>query len=165
MKRLAAILALVGACPAMAQPPEVVLARMAIAESGWQDLETAAAEVYVIRRRAARRGMSVTTMARAYSAAWRTRRRPWLFGLADRTRAPQGWPVGPSWRRHRPFFRRMVEHARGCLEGVVADPCADEAPDHFGGPRDAVPESWRRAECLPESRQRFWVSGAHGGEG
>lgn len=162
MTRIALALALV-ASSAAAQPAEVVLGRLCVAESGWRNLEACAAEVYVIRRRAARRGSSAADHARAYSAAWRTHRRPWLFDLADRPRAPRAWPTGPSWARYRPQWRRIVAHVRGALAGDVADPCKADAPDHFGDRyHDAARArraGWEQVCEHVSRRQLFWRSG------
>lgn len=168
MKRLAALLALVAICPSpapAATDDALWLARMCVGESGWGRLDTCAAEVGVIRRRALLHGTQVATMARAYSSALRRPRRAWVPRLLPDGPAPRGWPAA-SWPRHRARFRELLEHVSQVLRDEVTDPCADEAPTHFGGPRHIdrdLPDGWEVVDCVPGSRQRFWRRATSGG--
>jgi hypothetical protein len=140
----------------VARGDDVTLAATCVGESG-MSRDACAAEIGVLARTAARRGISVGAQAHAYSAIWRTESRPWLLELNARGTRPPSWPRA-SWTRYRGEWVAMLEHVRAVLAGEVEDPCPAAA--HFGGPMDARrmhPDQWERvcADRL-DTRQMFW---------
>jgi len=133
----------------------LTLARMCAGETGPRDLTVCAAQVGVIARRAARRGISMSTMARLYSAALRRPSRAWVPLLTGGAR-PVGFPRTASWRRYRGAFRSLEQSTQDQLAGRVDDPCP--AALHFGslhldGHRM---RAWRRVCEGLHDRQGFW---------
>jgi len=140
-------------------------ARVSVGEAGWDPATgDAAAITNVLRRRAERRGVSISRMARLYSTGHfdgaRSRRR-WIAGLTLAASRPSGWPAQLAWRGdYRARWLAMVEHVRSVLRGEVPDPCP--GADHWGGPMDdwrAERAGWARVECRSPTRNRFWRSG------
>ena len=151
------VFGLAGVCSAQLELDAREGARLCVAESGWRDHATCAAQVHVIRRRAERRGWTFRDMVHAYSAAWRTERRPWILALRDSETPPEGWPENASWAVHRPLFAGLVAVARRALTGGP-DPCFGEA-DHFGSCRlDSPAEGWKAVQCVGVRRQCFYRS-------
>lgn len=140
------------------------LARICVAEAGWEPATgDCAAIAHVILRRARRLGLRPRTMARRYSRrhfdATRTDERRWIVGRELRGAEPAGWPAGLDWREYRARWLEMVEHVRELLAGSVSDPCGGEA-DHWGAPYGvdlarARRAGWRRLDCGP-TRNAFW---------
>jgi hypothetical protein len=139
------------------------LARICVGEAGWQtDSGDCAAIVHLLTRRAGRLGLSVRTMARAYSprhTGQRPSRRPWIAQLDPSGVQPAAWPDGPSWERHRPLWLEVQAHVRAVLAGEVEDPCAGE-PDHWGARygadlRRARAAGWREVDC-GGTANAFW---------
>ena len=154
--------------PAPAHPAHVeALARICVAEAGW-DTATGdcAAIVALLARRAERLGLRPITMARAYSSrhfdARRTDARRWIADLGLRAHEPRGWPSALDWQgRYRPAWLATVAHVEALLRagGDVAAPCAGLA-DHWGAPhgadlRRALRAGWQRLDCGP-TRNAFW---------
>lgn len=140
-------------------PGDVLIsARACVGEEGFENLGACAAITSVHARRAARRGMSVGQMARAYSFALKRPQRPWVPFLRDRAQPPRHWP-NSSWSWRRPHFAALVRHVERLFRGEVSDPCEDDAPLHYGGPQDGgLGDGWDRVECV-ESRTRFYARG------
>lgn len=155
---LAAVM-LASVASASREEPGVWTARAAVGEVWFEasdDAYAAIAEVHVRRARA--RGWSTTRVARAYSAAVRGARRPWVAALnTDEGRPPPGWPRVP-WA---PRARRFA-HVLGVVRSVFAGERPEVCPEatHYGSVADGPPEGglerWELA-CAPEgTSQRFW---------
>ena len=152
-------------------PPRVALARIAVSESGWDGKRDRAAIWHVLGRRADRHGMRLTSMARAYSSRvfdpTRTDRRRWVAMLDPRHALesggrPEGFPDTLPWRNFRTRWRNILLHADAFLRSHVADPCGEDAPDHWGMSvpgsidyRRAVGAGWERVDC-GETHNAFW---------
>lgn len=134
---------------------KLTLARMVAGETGPDDLLVASAQVGVIARRAATRGVSLSTMASQYSAALRRPARPWILELADAERPPS-FPRRASWRSFRVRFRILLRHIEAQIAGDIEDPCPDAV--HFGSLRldGHRMSAWDRVCPEVHSRQAFW---------
>lgn len=155
---------------AAAQPAPVdealveALARVAVAESGWDPATgDASAIARVLIRRAARRDLPPLVLVRAYCDLHfdRSRRDPrrWIADLELDAHRPRGWPAGLAWSRYRPLWLAMLEHIRGVLRGEVADPCGGRG-DHFGSHLDdwrARRAGWTRVDCGGVTRTHVWA--------
>ena len=134
----------------------LVLAQMCAGEASPSQLGTCTAMVGVIQRTASARGVSVATQARAYSAVFRSGRRPWLLELNARGTRPEHWPRA-SWSRYRPTWMALLAHVRGVLSGEVAPVC--EESRHFGSVRldgHRMRDFARVCPELGDGRQGFW---------
>lgn len=107
---------------------DVTLAIMCAGEVHPTETEACTAMVGVVARTAAKRGLSMGTQARAYSAVFRGSR-PWLLELDAAGRRPPSWPRA-SWRRYRAEWLALLAHVRSVLAGEHADPCPTAR--HFG---------------------------------
>lgn len=141
-----------------------VLARVSVGEAGWDpSTGDAAAITHVLKRRAERRGVSVSRMARWYSTghfdASRHRRR-WVAGLTASATRPPGWPSGLPWRDgYRQRWLAMVDHVEAVLRGDVPNPCP--GADHWGAPYGIDMErarraGWHRVQCTTQTLNVFW---------
>lgn len=141
-------------------------ARVAVGEAGWDPATgDAAAITHVLRRRAERRDVSISRMARLYSTGHfdgsRSRRR-WIVGLTLAASRPSGWPAQLAWRGdYRARWLAMVEHVRSVLRGEVEDPCSGEA-DHWGSRSEQLPDihraraaGWEQLDC-GATANAFW---------
>lgn len=150
-----AAVAVLIAAPARADDA-VWLGRVAVAESGWSAPADRAAIWHVISRRAGRAGVSLATMARAYSSP--LRRGHWARGLEANGRRPAAFPARLRWSVHRPAWEAILEAARAFLRGEVADPCGGSAL-HWGDRRGdlarALSYGWRRVDC-GRTANLFW---------
>jgi hypothetical protein len=146
------------------------VARVCVAEAGW-DLRTGdcAAIAWLLRRRAARLGVSVDVLVRRYSTRHfdeeRTDARRWIVGLTlaatvDGSPAPEGWPRSLEWPPYRRALGAAHNHVRGVLVGDIGDPCRGEAA-HWGARfgddvERARRAGWRLLECSGRERNAFW---------
>ncbi len=163
---LAMILMALASAPAGAQVPtyqgarvrrgdDVVLAIMCSGERSPMHLDTCTTMIDVVARTAAQRGISVGAQARAYSAVFRVRSRPWLREPNARGARPPSWPRA-SWSRYRTTWLRLLAHVRALLRGEVEGPCA-ETPTHFGNRADGRRMgAWVQMCAHVDSRQLFW---------
>lgn len=134
----------------------LLLARIVVGEAGWHATEAdVAAHHAVLEARAERLGVSYARAARLYSprhTGVRPSRRPWIAELGPRASRPSSWPTGPSWRRHRPAWVRILKGAARAHRGELVAPCS---PDHWGGPvvdRERIERGiargyWRVVDC------------------
>lgn len=151
-----------GRAQAAPRRPVLTLAISIVAEAGFAGGDDWPAMLHTLGRRAADRRMRVDSMARAYCAVWRTERprTAWLLGLNLRADRPPAWPPGLSWAPSRARWRLALQTARAYLAGRLADPCAHDPGDHFGGPMDAPDPRWAPACSGVQTRQLYWRSGA-----
>lgn len=133
---------------------DVTLAAMCLGEAG-TDEDACTAMVGVVARTADRRGLSLGTQARAYSAIWRTESRPWLLELDRMGRRPPSWPRA-SWTRHRAAWMALLDHVQHVLTGDVEDPCP--RAEHFGSARldGHRMRAFDRVCVELHPRQAFW---------
>ena len=131
-------------------------------EIGFDNHGACTAIVGVHARRAARAGMTIGGMARAYSAAIRRPRRLWVVRLRRDGRRPETWPSAASWSAHRDRWLALLAHVDAVLRGEVEDPCGAANVMHYGGPPgvDAALRGWDQIECVEDTRQRFYARGA-----
>lgn len=140
------------------------LARVCVAEAGWEvDTRDCAAIVHVLQRRARARHVALERMVRLYSSRHfdprRTDPRRWIADLRLAAERPDGWPSHALWEHHRARWLETIEHVRDVLRGELDDPC-DGAADHWGmrhGPdlERARRAGWRLLDC-GETRNAFW---------
>ena len=120
-------------------------ARMCVGETGWTDVDACTAQIGIIARRAARRGVSFSRMAELYSRALRSPQanRRWVPHLHDAPDLPPNW-TGASWGLKRPLFANLLRHVESVLAGEVEDTCPDAS--HFGGWMDShrMRDGWVR---------------------
>lgn len=144
-------------CPVLSRADDaVILARVAVAESGWSSPRDRAAIWHVIQRRAELVGWSLGGMAKAYSSP--LKRGHWATGADASGRRPMGFPVALSWAAHRDRWRAILEEARAFLRGQVPDPCAGRAlhwGDRLGDRLRAERMGWAPVNCGP-TRNLFW---------
>lgn len=156
---------------------QLVLARAAVAECGWQlpDCHAAVWHSFDNRiRRLRRRGnlapeYGIRELARNYCTALksdpRTERQIWIQSLPTPSPSapePAGWPEDSRWDKHLPLWKGIYDRAGAFLSGSLADPC--EAPAfHFGGDMDAVgpkKQGWEKVDCgvtcTQDRCQHFW---------
>lgn len=140
------------------------LARICAAEAGWDPTTgDCAAIVHLLRRRAARRRLSVDQLARAYSSEHfdaRRERRRWVLGLTlgaalPDAPPPDGWPERLAWPPYRRAWARML----GVVRAPGADPCRGDA-EHWGmrighDLERARRAGWRMLDCGP-TLNAFW---------
>lgn len=142
---------------------DVDLARVCVGEAGWRVVDTGecAAILDVAIARSKARGVGVRRALRDYAHnhfdAARSSR-PWIAGLDVAGTEPEAWPERLDWRRYRPRWLLVIEHARKCIAGDVAPPCIGPLAA-WGGAMD----DWRaraagleRAACAPGVRNHFW---------
>ena len=135
-------------------------ARMCVGETGWADYDACTAQLGVIARRAARRGLSFSRQAELYSRALRSPQpsRLWVPHLRDAPVAPQSW-AGASWGAKRSLFADLLHHVESVLAGEVEDTCPQS--EHFGGWMDShrMRAGWVRVCADVDTTapvQRFW---------
>lgn len=140
----------------------IVLTRMCVGETGPLDLYTCAAQVGVVARRAARRGMRVESMAELYSSALRRPRRRWILELTPGGDRPSSFPARASWARFSPSVERLHRMIVSQLAGEVRDPCP--IATHFGSVRldghRARRGGWTRVCREVNGRQGLWITPA-----
>lgn len=171
---LAALLA-VPITPAVAsnripEPSETdvrVLSQMCIGEAGWRGGETGecAAIIHVMLwlQGHRMRGWRLQTVARVYSAVFKTRYRPWIMGLNLSNTRPAYWRSA-SWPLHRPLWESTVLSVRETLSGERINPCP-RARD-WGSVSDGSPSPRSvEVQCTQDFRypgrrlepNRFWT--------
>ena len=129
-----------------------------VARPGW--LEGCVIQVAIIARRAAQRGVSFSTHARAYSSALKyPRNRPWLLELDRAGSRPASWgATRASWTRYRARWLRLLWVVRSQLAGDVPDTCPEA--DHFGSVQldgwRADAAGWSRVCSNANERQGFY---------
>lgn len=150
----AACFALFAACLTIPAPTEanqtdpnvLDMARTVVAECGWDSTEDQVAVIHVLRRRARRAGMEDWQMARAYSAAWKTKKRPWTLQLRADMKAPRSWPSEAAWANYRQRWAKVIELVKDTPE----DPCEGQAlhfGDQHGDRARARRAGWRKLSC------------------
>lgn len=133
------------------------LARAMVSEADWTYHRDHAAIAWVLRRgwTHARRANPQATFAghiRAYCAGLkrgirRSDRQVKVISLHLGASKPQAWAPW-EWREYRARWRKVVLYARAWMRGAVPDPCGGRA-DHWGGPMDVPPPSFRYVSCGP----------------
>ena len=149
----------------------LVLAQAFVAEAGFDAPQDHAAIAHVLGRNAERIGIPLTDYAIRYVSLLRvnadgrhvvqSERAFWVRGLALDAHRPDGWPANLSWAAHVDRWLATVERARAYLRGELADPCAREAPQHWGARtgRDmerATRAGWVLARCSAGTRNAVW---------
>ena len=128
-----------------AQPDHVILARVAIHESGWHDTGDMEAIHAVILGVAERRGLTYRLAAHAYAggALDGTSAKPWASELTPACREPASWPPPPHnrWPAYRERCLAAFARARETVAGLRVHAC-DVAPHDWGGDCD-VPRARR----------------------
>ena len=169
MMRLALLAALLWAPTAHAQPisdQALDLARICASEAGLRAEPAAdcAAISHLLIRRAALLDRPLPLLARQYSTRVfnrrRSDRRRWLAWLDTSGSAPRYWPAALDWARFAPRWLVLQRIAQGVLDGRVADPCAPDRVDHWGGAMDdhrAHRAGWRLAACSARTLNHFWI--------
>jgi len=137
---------------AHAQPDHIILARVAVHESGWESPADVALIHQVIQGIATRDGVTfrrAASLASPRLARCEVRRR-WVCGLGEAGERPRGFPG--RWSRYRDRWLVLLGVARRALAGeVVSGPCA-ERPRVWGSREDvrrgrARGRRWIDARC------------------
>ena len=138
----------------------LVLAQACVAESGWDTAETTecAAIAHLLARRWAllvqsRPQLTFEGLVRQYSSPIRERRRPWLLRLNAEASRPRGYSER-RWERLQPQWVSVLSFVDRWQQGIEPDPCPGS--DHFGSVQDGAPTRWRRVQCRPVMRNRYW---------
>lgn len=138
----------------------LVLAQACVAESGWDTALTreCAAIAHLLARRwrllhETRPRLTFEGLVRQYSSPIRERRRPWLLRLNAEATRPRGYSER-RWERLEPQWRAVLAFVDRWQAGDEADPCPGS--DHFGSVQDGAPTRWRRVQCRPVMRNRYW---------
>lgn len=143
---------------------DLVLAIMCVGETGLRRpgwFAGCSAQVEVIALRAARRGWSLSTMARAYSSALKDPgARGWILELTRDGRRPPSLNSVAWESEYRPRFLRLLRLVQEQLAGLIPPLCP--VADHFGavhldGHR-ADAAGWTRVCVGVHRRQGFWNS-------
>lgn len=125
---------------AHAQELDVSLARVCVAEAGWNVDETgecAAIYAVAVSRAEARRVpvlQALRDYARNHFDAGRSSR-PWVAGLDASGNTPPQWPARLPWPRYRPRWLLIIAHAQKVIAGDVEIPCVGPV-EHWGGAMD-----------------------------
>lgn len=155
--------------------PQTAISRVCASEIGLTgEHEECAAIHAVLRGRAERAGISLVSMARAYSSRVfeldRTDARRWVAHLDARGREPLGWPDVASWSHHRPRWLALHDAAGAILRGEIEHGCEGDL-DHWGmslegsiDMRRAERAGWTRVVCPESYRNAYWRV-ERGGEG
>ncbi len=138
----------------------LVLAQACVAESGWDTAETTecAAIAHLLARRwhllsESRPRLTFEGLVRQYSSPIRERRRPWLLRLNAEGTRPRGYSAR-RWERLQPKWLAALDFVDRWARGEEVDPCPGS--DHFGSVQDGAPTRWRRVQCRPLMRNRYW---------
>ena len=131
------------------------MARLYVAEAGWDSPRDYAAIFHAVTEGARRRGVPMAEQARAYGSIFRSDspRAAWVLGMDESANRPEGWPEAASWTDYgRPRWLRVLAWSTRAMVEAPRNPC-DGTPRHWGGPRLAI-DSRRAARAVAAGRWR-----------
>ncbi len=136
------------------------LIRVFVAEAGWRSPRSHAALAHVLKRYAARNGVSLIDAADVL--VWKHSNaqvdRPFIRYLDASCAKPDGYPK--DWNKRKADCRAVARRARAFLRGDLRDPCARVRPSGWRSPkskalRRALRKGNERVRCVDGTALAF----------